>query len=171
MRIYPKASPAGQKGSSLAETAFTFLVCDHLQTTRIPLAFLIFLHWAKQLYLLSTELRQNRADLPQWGLVEEGQIRPLAFTFKVPVPWVPDEWKLLEDTYFLHNELQVYTSGIGLKKPWLNQAQCNQCLHPPGSFSSSWWQIPPKPQMPESLSLLQALQLYSFTASIWLPLL
>lgn len=129
MRIYPKASPARQKESSLAETAFTFLVCDHLQTTRILLVFLILLHWAKHFCLLSTELRQNRADLPQTGWVDEGHTCLLAFTVKVPVPRIPGEWKLLEDTYFLDNELQVYASGVGLRNYWLNQAVITVFTH------------------------------------------
>lgn len=51
------------------------------------MVFLISLHWTEQFYLLSTELRQNRADLPK----TEWMKARLAFTSKVSLPRVPGE--------------------------------------------------------------------------------
>lgn len=90
VRIYPKASPAGQKESSLTETALHFFGVWSVTNYQNPDSVSDFsvLH---QAILPAKHRTQNTADLPQTGWGDEGQTHPLAFTFKVPVPRVSDE--------------------------------------------------------------------------------
>lgn len=103
--IYPKASTAGQSMSSLAETVLLFLgvlsVTSHHNNDTSAVTWFLCSGPGS----LSTELRQNRVDQPQACWMNEGQIRPLAFHsqfHKYPM----DEWKWVEDSYFLCKELQ-----------------------------------------------------------------